>query len=37
MKYDYGRLVIIKKERGVSQNYEINNEFLITPEAKLLK
>ena len=36
VKYDYGRLVIVKKERGVSQSYEINNEFLITPEAKLL-
>ncbi len=34
--YDFGRLVIIKTERGVSQRYEINNEFLITPEAKSL-
>ena len=34
--YDFGRLIIIKKERGVTQKYEINNEFLITPEAKSL-
>ena len=36
VKYEFGRLLIIKKERGVMQSYEINNEFLITPEAKSL-
>ena len=36
VKYDFGRLLITKKERGVTHNYEINNEFLITPEAKSL-
>ena len=36
VKYNNGNLLIIKKERGVTQNYEINNEFLITPEAKSL-
>ena len=28
--------MINKNERGVSHSYEINNEFLITPEAKSL-
>ena len=36
VKYDFGRLVINKQERGVNHNYEINSEFLITPEAKSL-
>ena len=36
VNYDFGRLIIIKEERGVTHNYEINNEFLITPEAKSL-
>lgn len=36
VKYDDGKLIIIKEERGVKQTYEINKEFLITPEAKLL-
>jgi len=34
--YNLGKLDITKKERGVSQNYQINKEFLITPEAKSL-
>ena len=36
VKYDDGKLIIIKEERGVKQTFEINKEFLITPEAKLL-
>ena len=36
VKYSTGKLVINKNERGVSHSYEINNEFLITPEAKSL-
>jgi len=36
VNYELGRLKIIKKVRGVIHSYEINNEFLITPEAKLL-
>jgi len=36
VKYANNRFIIIKKERGVSQQFEINNEFLITPEAKSL-
>ena len=36
VKYDFGRLIINKQERGVNHNYEINSEFLITPEAKSL-
>jgi len=36
VQYDEGKLIIIKEERGVKQTFEINNEFLITPEAKLL-
>lgn len=36
VNYENNRLVISKKERGVTHNYEINNEFLITPEAKEL-
>jgi DNA gyrase subunit B len=36
VKYENNRFIIIKKERGVSQQFEINNEFLITPEAKSL-
>jgi len=34
--YESSRFIIIKKERGVSQKFEINKEFLITPEAKSL-
>ena len=34
--YESNRFIIIKKERGVSQKFEINKEFLITPEAKSL-
>ena len=34
--YENNRLIITRKERGVSQKFEINNEFLITPEAKSL-
>jgi len=34
--YDVSRLIIIKEERGITHQYEINNEFLITPEAKSL-
>ena len=36
VKYSPGKLLINKNERGVSHSYEINNEFLITPEAKSL-
>ncbi len=36
VKYDFGRLIVNKQERGVNHNYEINSEFLITPEAKSL-
>ena len=36
VNYDNNRFIISKKERGVTHNYEINNEFLITPEAKNL-
>ena len=34
--YENNSFIIIKKERGVTQKFEINKEFLITPEAKLL-
>jgi DNA gyrase subunit B len=34
--YESSRFIVIKKERGVSQKFEINKEFLITPEAKSL-
>ena len=34
--YENNRFIIIRKERGVSQKFEINKEFLITPEAKSL-
>ena len=36
VEYDNHRFIITKKERGVSQRFEINKEFLITPEAKSL-
>ena len=36
VRYENNRFIILKKERGVTLNYEINNEFLITPEAKEL-
>ena len=36
VEYESNRFIIIKKERGVSQKFEINKEFLITPEAKSL-
>ena len=36
VKYDQGKLSIIRSKRGVVQTYEINKEFLITPEAKSL-
>ena len=36
VEYEKNKFVIIKKERGVSQRFEINKEFLITPEAKSL-
>ena len=36
VEYENKRFIIIKKERGVSQKFEINKEFLITPEAKSL-
>ena len=36
VNYELGKLKIIKKVRGVIHTYEINNEFLITPEAKSL-
>ena len=36
VKHQDGKLIIIKEERGVRQIFEINKEFLITPEAKLL-
>jgi len=36
VKYNLGQLTIIKEERGVRQTFEINKEFLITPEAKSL-
>ena len=36
VKYDDGKLIILKEERGVRQIFEINNEFLITPESKSL-
>ena len=34
--YNNNEIVIIREERGVKQQYLINNEFLITPEAKSL-
>ena len=34
--YDNNSFIITKTERGVSQKFEINKEFLITPEAKSL-
>ena len=34
--YQDNKFIIIKKERGVSQRFEINKEFLITPESKSL-
>ena len=34
--FESNRFIITKKERGVSQIYEINKEFLITPEAREL-
>ena len=36
VEYESNSFIIIKKERGVSQKFEINKEFLITPEAKSL-
>jgi len=36
VKYQRDRLIIYRQERGVKQSFEINKEFLITPEAKLL-
>ena len=36
VEYNLNRFMILKKERGVTHSYEINNEFLITPEAKEL-
>jgi DNA gyrase subunit B len=36
VEYSSNRLIIFKKEKGVSHRYEINNELLITPEAKEL-
>ena len=36
VEYKSNSFIIIKKERGVSQKFEINKEFLITPEAKSL-
>ena len=34
--YRDNSFIIFKKERGVNQRFEINKEFLITPEAKSL-
>ena len=34
--HENNRFIISKKQRGVTQTFEINNEFLITPEAKEL-
>ena len=36
VKYQENKLLILKEERGVKQKFEINKEFLITPEAKSL-
>ena len=36
VEYNLAKLNITKKERGVSQNFIINKEFLITPEARSL-
>ena len=36
VEYNQAKLSIVKKERGVSQNFIINKEFLITPEARSL-
>jgi len=36
VKYEKGKLIIVKEEREVRQTFEINKEFLITPEAKSL-
>ncbi|MDC0057243.1 DNA topoisomerase (ATP-hydrolyzing) subunit B [Alphaproteobacteria bacterium] len=36
VKYEKGKLIIRKEQRGVGQTFEINTEFLITPEAKML-
>ncbi len=36
VEYKNNQYIIVKKERGVSQNFVIDKEFLITPEAKSL-
>ena len=36
VEHDNHRFIITKKERGVTQRFEINKEFLITPEARSL-
>jgi len=36
VKYEENKLIIIRSERGVSERYIIDSEFLITPEAKSL-
>ena len=36
VEYQKNKLIIYRVERGVKQRFEINKEFLITPEAKLL-
>jgi len=34
--YEINKLIIIKSERGITEKYIIDSEFLITPEAKSL-
>ncbi len=36
VSYETNKLIIIKNQRGINERYEIDNEFLITPEAKSL-
>jgi len=36
VKYQKNKLIIVKEIRGVKQIFEIDKEFLVTPEAKLL-
>ena len=36
VKYQKNKLIIVKKIRGVKQIFEIDEDFLVTPEAKLL-
>ena len=36
VNYEMKKLIIIKSERGITENYIIDSDFIITPEAKSL-